>query len=219
MSLDLWTAVDRYVNEQIVGEDDVLRDAVAAADRAGLPQIAVTPNQGKLLYLLARLRGAHRVLEIGTLAGYSTIWLGRALEPGGRLITLELDPKHAQVARNNIARARLADVVDLRVGRALDILPSLKADAPFDLVFIDADKEHVPEYYDWAKTLSGPGAVIVVDNVVREGELIDPSSSDPRVLGVRRLHEIIGRDRAVQATTIQIVGAKGYDGMTIALVR
>jgi predicted O-methyltransferase YrrM len=132
MSLDLWTAVDRYVNEQIVDEDDVLRDAVAAADRAGLPQIAVTPNQGKLLYLLARLRGAHRVLEIGTLAGYSTIWLGRALEPGGRLITLELDPKHAQVARNNIARARLADVVDLRVGRALDILPSLKADAPFD---------------------------------------------------------------------------------------
>ena len=219
MTLDVWTAVDRYVNEQIVGEDDALREAIAAADRAGLPQIAVTPSQGKLLYLLARLRGARNVLEIGTLGGYSTIWLGRAVQPGGRVTSLEIDAKHAKVARENVARAGLADVVTVRIGRALDILPSLKELWPFDFVFIDADKEQVPQYYEWARTLTGPGALIIIDNVVRDGQLIDAATSDPRVRGVRRLHELVSRDAGVEATTIQIVGAKGYDGMTVALVR
>ena len=219
MSLDLWTAVDHYVNEQIVGEDDALRKVIAAADRAGLPQIAVTPSQGKLLYLLARLRGARNVLEIGTLGGYSTIWLGRAVQPGGRVTSLEIDAKHAKVARENVARAGLADVVTVRIGRALDILPSLKELWPFDFVFIDADKEQVPQYYEWARTLTGPGALIIIDNVVRDGQLIDAATSDARVRGVRRLHELVSRDAGVEATTIQIVGAKGYDGMTVALVR
>ena len=219
MSLDLWTAVDCYVNEQIVNEDDALREAIAAADRAGLPQIAVTPSQGKLLYLLARLRGARNVLEIGTLGGYSTIWLGRAVQPGGRVTSLEIDVKHAKVARENVARAGLADVVTVRIGRALDILPSLKELWPFDFVFIDADKEQVPQYYEWARTLTGPGALIIIDNVVRDGQLIDAATSDARVRGVRRLHELVSRDAGVEATTIQIVGAKGYDGMTVALVR
>jgi predicted O-methyltransferase YrrM len=219
MTLDVWTAVDRYVNEQIVGEDDALREAIAAADRAGLPQIAVTPSLGKLLYLLARLRGARNVLEIGTLGGYSTIWLGRAVQPGGRVTSLEIDAKHAKVARENVARAGLADVVTVRIGRALDILPSLKELWPFDFVFIDADKEQVPHYYEWARTLTGPGALIIIDNVVRDGQLIDAVTSDLRVRGVRHLHELVSRDAGVEATTIQIVGAKGYDGMTIALVR
>jgi predicted O-methyltransferase YrrM len=218
MSLELWTAVDRYVNEQVVGEADALREALAAADRAGLPPIAVTPSQGKLLHLLARLRGARKILEIGTLGGYSTIWLGQALRPGGRLITLEIDPTHAEVARANVARAGLAEIVDIRVGSALDVLPSLDTFAPFDLVFIDADKERVPDYFARAKTLSRSGTLIIVDNVVRDGELINGSSTDPRVRGVRRLHELIANDPSVEATTIQIVGAKGYDGMTIALV-
>ena len=219
MSLDLWTAVDRYVNEHVVGEDDVLREATAACERAGLPPISVTPSQGKLLFLLARLRGAGHVLEIGTLGGYSTIWLARAVAPEGRVVTIEIDPKHADVARANVTRAGVSAIVDIRVGNALDVLPSLGAHEAFDLVFIDADKERVPEYYEWALKLSAPGSLVIVDNVVRDGHLIDASGADPRVQGVRRLHELIAGDSRVQATTIQTVGAKGYDGFSLVLVQ
>lgn len=218
MNLDVWTAVDRYVNDRVVFEDDALRAATDAASRAGLPAISVTPAQGKFLYLLARASGARLILELGTLAGYSTIWLARAAGPGGRVITLEADPKHAAVARENLARARLDRMVDVRVGPALETLPSLTDAAPFDLVFIDADKPNVPEYFDWAIKLSRPGTLIVVDNVVREGALVDDANTDPSVLGVRRLHERLSRDERVAATTLQTVGAKGYDGITLAIV-
>ena len=219
MGVELWTAVDRYVNAHVVAEDDVLREATAACERAGLPPISVTPSQGKLLFLLARLRRAGNVLEIGTLGGYSTIWLARAVAPDGQVVTIEIDPKHADVAGANITRAALSPIVDIRVGNALDVLPSLGAHPPFDLVFIDADKEHVPEYYEWALKLSAPGSLVIVDNVVREGHLIDATGADARVQGVRRLHELIAGDSTVQATTIQTVGAKGYDGFTLVLVQ
>lgn len=215
---ELWTAVDRYIDDHLVSEDDVLRAATQAAADAGLPAISVTPAQGKLLSLLARASGARVVLEMGTLAGYSTIWLGRAVGPNGRVITLEADPKHAAVARDNLARAGLERVVDVRVGRALDILPSLTGVAPFDLVFIDADKPNVPEYFTWAIELSRPGTLILVDNVVRDGALVDDATTDPNVVGVRRLHELLAGDQRVAATTIQTVGAKGYDGITLAIV-
>ena len=215
---ELWTAVDRYLDEQVVGEDADLAAATEATVRAGLPQISVTPTQGKLLYLLARAIGARAILELGTLAGYSTIWLGRAVAPAGRVISLELDPAHAKVARENIARAGLEHSVDIRVGAALEILPGLTDEGPFDFVFIDADKPNVPEYFEWAIRLSRPGAVIIVDNVVRDGKVADAESTDPSVLGVRRLHEQLPGDDRITATTIQTVGAKGHDGFTIALV-
>ena len=218
MTLELWTAVDQYITENIVLEDDVLRAATAAATQAGLPPISVTPGEGKLLYLLARLMGAHTVLEIGTLAGYSTIWLARALGARGRVITLEADPSHAAVAQENLARAGLDTIVDVRVGKALDTLPGVESIAPFDLIFIDADKENNPDYFQWALRLSRSGSLIVVDNVVRSGEVIDPETTDPRVLGVRRLNALISAEQRVSATTIQTVGAKGYDGFTLARV-
>lgn len=216
--LDLWTAVDKYLDEQVVGEDPDLVAATEATARAGLPQISVTPTQGKLLYVLARAIGARSILELGTLAGYSTIWLGRAVAPKGKVISLELDPKHAAVARENLARAGLGSVVDVQVGAALEILPQLADEAPFDFVFIDADKPNVPEYFEWAVRLSRPGALIIVDNVVRDGKVADAGNSDPSVLGVRRLHEQLPGDDRVTATTVQTVGAKGHDGFTIALV-
>ncbi|MGH7679158.1 MAG: O-methyltransferase [Gemmatimonadaceae bacterium] len=215
---ELWTAVDKYLDEQVVGEDADLAAATEATVRAGLPQISVTPTQGKLLYLLARAIGARAILELGTLAGYSTIWLGRAVAQDGRVISLELDPAHAKVARENIARAGLEETVDIRVGAALEILPGLADEGPFDFVFIDADKPNVPEYFEWAIRLSRPGAIIIVDNVVRDGRVVDAESTDPSVLGVRRLHEQLPGDDRVTATTIQTVGAKGHDGFTIALV-
>lgn len=218
MTQDLWTRVDDYITTQVVAEDDVLRAVLPAADRAGLPQIAVTPAQGKLLYLVAKMLGARNVLEIGTLAGYSTIWLARAVGSSGRVVTQELDATHAAVARENFARAGLTNV-ELHVGRALNTLPTLQSSVPYDLVFIDADKENVPAYFDWAMKLTRPGAVIIVDNVVREGALIEADTDDARVLGVRRLHELIASDTRIEATTIQTVGAKGYDGLTIARVR
>jgi predicted O-methyltransferase YrrM len=218
MSSELWSAVDQYITASVVGEDPVLRAATDATVEAGLPQISVTPGQGKLLYLLARLQGARRVLEVGTLAAYSTIWLARAVGAKGKVITLESDAKHAAVARENIARARLSDIVDVREGRALETLPDVAPDAPFDLIFIDADKPAVPEYFQWALRLSKPGSLIIVDNVVREGAVIDSDSTDPSVIGVRRLHELLAKEPRVSATTIQTVGSKGYDGLTIALV-
>jgi len=211
-----WEEVDRYIGETLVRADDALEAALAASDAAGLPAISVSPAHGKLLWLLARMLDARRILEIGTLAGYSAIWLARGLAAGGRLVTLEALEKHAAVARKNIARAGLAEVVEIRVGRALDELPGLQA--PFDLSFIDADKQNNAEYFRWALKLSRPGSLIVVDNVVREGAVIDARSRDASVQGVRRLNELIAAEPRVAATAIQTVGLKGYDGFALALV-
>jgi predicted O-methyltransferase YrrM len=220
MNQDQWTAVDRYVTNLVVRPDAALDAALAAGVAAGLPAINVAPNQGKLLHLLARLQGARNILEIGTLAGYSTIWLARALPPDGRQVTLEVDPGHADVARSNIVRAGLSGIVTIRVGRALDTLPQLAAEGagPFDLTFIDADKVNIPEYFVWALKRSHVGSVIVVDNVVRDGAVIDATSTDANILGVRRLNDLLAAEPRVSATTIQTVGSKGYDGFTLAVV-
>ena len=217
---DQWAAVDRYLNDLLVREDDVLQAARRAAAEAGLPNIHVAPNQGKLLHLLARTVRASQVLEIGTLGGYSTIWLARALPPGGRVVTLEFEPKHAAVARENFARAGLADRIDLRVGRAIELLPVLEAEkvAPFDLVFIDADKPSTPDYLTWALKLTRPGSLIVIDNVVRDGKVADAASEDANVRGVRRALELLAADPHLTATAFQTVGSKGYDGLAVALV-
>ncbi|MCC0094748.1 MULTISPECIES: O-methyltransferase [Streptomyces] len=218
MGQQTWTAVDDYFDGLLVEEDEALLAANADAASAGLPAHQVAPNQGKLLHLLARIRGARTVLEIGTLGGYSTIWLARALPPGGRLVTLEADPRCADVAAANIARAGLADVVDIRRGRAVDLLPELTGLAPFDLVFIDADKPSNPDYLKWALELTRPGSVIIGDNVVRDGAVVDPDSTDPRVQGVRRFTELIAEHPRLTATALQTVGGKGYDGLVMALV-
>jgi predicted O-methyltransferase YrrM len=220
MTQNQWAAVDQYVTDLLVRPDAALEAALQTSAAAGLPAINVTPNQGKLLQLLARLQGARTILEIGTLGGYSTIWLARALPKGGRLITLESDPKHAEIARANIARAGLADVVELRLGLALNTLPQLAAEGrgPFDLIFIDADKPSNPDYFRWALKLSRRGSLIVVDNVVRKGAVIDATSADPTIQGVRRLYELIAAEPRVSATAIQTVGSKGYDGFALALV-
>ncbi|WP_432130103.1 O-methyltransferase [Streptomyces tendae] len=220
MAQQTWTAVDDYFNDLLVEEDDALLKAVASQDAAGLPPHHVSPNQGKLLSLLATLRGARRILEIGTLGGYSTIWLARALPADGRLVTLEADAAYAAVAAANISHAGLDGIVDLRVGRAVDSLPQLadEEQGPFDLVFIDADKPSNPLYLEWALRLTRPGSVIIGDNVVRDGAVVDATSSDPRVQGVRRFTELISEHPRLTATTIQTVGAKGYDGFTLALV-
>jgi len=220
MSQDRWTAVDSYISDLLVRPDEALEAALEGSEAAGLPAIQVAANQGKLLHLLARLQGARSILEVGTLGGYSTIWLARALPPGGRLITLELEPRHAEVARANIARAGLAERVEVRVGPASESLPRLTQEGvePFDLVFIDADKEGYPDYLGWALRLTRPGSLIVADNVVRGGALIDPDSSDPRVQAVRRFIELVAAEPCLDATVIQTVGSKGYDGLAFALV-
>ena len=221
MDENRWSEVDDYLNRLYVPEDPVLEAALAASAAAGLPDIQVTPMQGRLLTVLALALGARRILEVGTLGGYSTICLARALPPGGRLVTLELEPRHAEVARANLARAGFGkDVAEVRVGPALDLLPALAAEggAPFDLVFLDADKPNTPAYFDWALRLARPGTLIVADNVIRHGEVVDPASEDDRVQGMRRFHEQAGADPRVAATTIQTVGSKGYDGLTLAVV-
>ena len=220
MSQEQWTAVDRYLTDTLLSPDAVLEAALKTSAEAGLPSINVTPNQGKLLQLLAQAQGARNILEVGTLGGYSTIWLARVLPPGGRLITLELEPNYAEVARTNIARAGLADVVEWRVGAALETLPQLVAEryGPFDFIFIDADKANYPGYFMWALKLSRRGTVIVADNVVRKGAVIDAASTDPLVLGVRRFHELVAAEPRVSATAIQTVGSKGYDGFTLMIV-
>ncbi len=214
-----WTAVDDYFNGHLVGDDPVLAAALADSAAAGLPAHHVAPNQGKLLHLLARIRGARRILEIGTLGGYSTIWLARALPSGGRLVTLEADARHAEVARGNLRRATLDGVVELRTGPALRTLPELAAtEDPFDLVFIDADKPANPDYLAWSLRLTRPGSVIIGDNVVREGKVVEPVHPDPRVQGVRRFTELVAEHPALEATALQTVGAKGWDGFVLALV-
>jgi predicted O-methyltransferase YrrM len=224
MSEAQWTAVDRYLADLFVGSDPALDAALDASDAAGLPQIAVSPTHGKLLHILARSvmtnggPGARKILEIGTLGGYSTIWLARALPAGGRLISLEANPKHAEVSRANIARAGLAGKVEVRVGKALDTLPTLTSEAPFDLVFIDADKEGYCDYLAWSLKLTRPGSLIVADNVVRKGAVADPASPDSMVQGVRRFNQMLATEPRVAATAIQTVGCKGYDGFAIAAV-
>jgi predicted O-methyltransferase YrrM len=216
-----WNAVDQYITDRLVPRDPVVEAALQASAAAGLPSIQVSPNQGKLLQLLVQIRGARRILEIGTLGGYSTIWLARALGPGGQLVTLELDADYAEVARANLARAQLSSVVEQRIGPALATLAQLvkEKQASFDFVFIDADKQRTPEYFEWALKLSHPGSVIVVDNVVRNGALLDAHTTDPGVQGMRRFFEMLTREPRVSATALQTVGSKGYDGFAIMLVK
>ena len=220
MQPEQWNTVDRYICDSLVPPDPVLDGALRFCAELGLPAIHISPNQGKLLHILARSINARNILEIGTLGGYSAIWLARALPIGGRLVTLEIDAKYSEIARVNIANASLTNLVEFRVGRAIDTLPRLMAErrGPFDLIFIDADKENIPEYFTWSVKLARPGSLIVVDNVVRNGALADPTNSDPNVRGVRRFHEMLAMAKHVTATTIQTVGSKGYDGFTIALV-
>lgn len=220
MNQSQWTAVDEYFTDLLVPSDSSLDAALKASVDAGMPAIHVAPNQGKLLQLFARMIGAKKILEIGTLGGYSTIWMARALQAGGRLVTLEFDETHAAVARSNIARAGLADKVEVRTGRALETLPKLAAEGvgPFDLIFIDADKVSTSEYFSWALKLARIGSLIVVDNVVREGAVIDSASKDASVQGVRRFNMALSTERRVSATAFQTVGSKGYDGLAIALV-
>jgi predicted O-methyltransferase YrrM len=215
---DLWSRVDDYLDSALVGSDAALVAALAASADAALPHIAVAPNQGKLLHLLARIGGARRILEVGTLGGYSTIWLARALPPDGHLVTLEIDPRHAAVARSNVDRAGVGALVDIRVGPALETLPTLVDGDPFDLTFIDADKQHNADYFAWALRLSRPGSVIVVDNVVRQGAVADPNTDNEAALGVRRLFELMASEPRVSATAIQTVGVKGHDGLAVAVV-
>jgi predicted O-methyltransferase YrrM len=221
MTQELWTAVDRYLVESLIPRDPLLEEALQANTAAGLPTIDVAPNQGKLLNLLARIQNARRILEIGTLGGYSTIWLARALPSDGKLVTLEVEAKHAEVAKANIERAGLSSLVELRLGPALDSLAQLCAEGvrPFDFIFIDADKQNIPGYLEWSLRLSHPGTIIITDNVVRDGAVINPDDPDPRVQGVRRFFEMLAADPRIDATTLQTVGSKGYDGFTLAVVR
>jgi predicted O-methyltransferase YrrM len=220
MTQDRWSAVDDYLCGQLVPADEVLESALWASAAAGLPEISVSPAQGKMLHLLARAQGARRILEIGTLGGYSAIWLARALPPDGHLITLEADTRHAEVARENLALAGLADRTEVRVGRAQETLPHLIASGAgaFDLIFIDADKPGYPDYLRWSLDLARPGTVLVADNVVRDGAVADPASTDPNVRGMRQFIELLAAEPRVSATAIQTVGSKGYDGFVLAVV-
>ncbi len=220
MTPEIWTAVDRYIDEALGLSDEVLATTIAANADGGLPAIDVTASQGAFLNILARLAGARRILEIGTLGGFSTIWLARAVPAGGQVVTLEFDPGHAAVAKRNLVRAGLDHIVDIRVGKALDSLVSIEAEGgtPFDFVFIDADKPNNAHYFDWALKLTCHGSVIVIDNIVRDGGLADSQSEDASIRASREAVEMMGAEPRVAATVIQTVGAKGYDGFAIAVV-
>lgn len=220
MAQEQWIAVDRYIEQMLVASDEALERAIKASAEAGLPGIQVSPAQGKLLQILARAMGARRILEIGTLGGYSTIWLARALSAGGRLITLEVNPKHAEVARSNIARAGLTEMVELRLGPALETLQQLAAEKQpaFDVVFIDADKPGYADYFTWVLKLTRQGSLIIADNVVRKGAVADPASEDANVRGIRKFNEAVQKEPRVSGTAIQTVGSKGYDGLAILVV-
>jgi len=221
MDKELWANVDRYIADLLVPSDKSLDEALKASAAAELPPINVSPTQGKLLMLIAQIQGATSILEIGTLGGYSTIWLARGLpRDGGHLITLEVDAKHAQVARGNIARAGFAERVELILGKAIDSLGQLAANSrgPFDLIFIDADKASLPEYFQASLKLSRAGTVIIIDNVIRDGKVIDAASTDKDIQGVRRMNEMLAAEKRVSATAIQTVGSKGYDGFAIVRV-
>ncbi|MEO5995347.1 MAG: O-methyltransferase [Chitinophagaceae bacterium] len=220
MEKELFERVDQYISDLFIGNDQVLFSTEKSIITANIPQISVSPSQGKFLHILARLNNAKKILEIGTLAGYSTIWLARALPENGKLITLEFDPMHAAVAQKNISNAGLDSIVDIRVGKAVELLPLIEAEgiAPFDLIFIDADKPPYPEYLEWALKLSRPGTLIIGDNVIREGKVLDPDHADDRVQGVQRFNKMLAANPAVTATIIQTVGAKDHDGIAIAIV-
>ena len=219
-SYETWTAVDQYYTDLLIESDPVLEEALRASDAAELPQINVAPNQGKLLHMLVKMHGAKTLLEIGTLGGYSTIWLARALPDNGRLITLEYEPHHAEVARANIERAGLSDKVEIRVGAAADHLPTIAGEGHiFDFVFIDADKPSNPIYFDWSLKLTRPGGVIILDNVARSGAVIDADSVDESVQGTRQVLEMIANEPRIEATAIQTVGSKGYDGFCMMRVK
>lgn len=220
MSIERWAAVDEYYSKLLMPPDTVLQHALDRSNEAELPAINVAANQGKMLMILAQMQRAERILEIGTLGGYSTIWLARALPSGGKLITLEYEQKHANVAAGNIKHAGLADKVEIRVGSAADTLPSLVEEGvpAFDLIFIDADKPGYPEYFEWAMKLSRTGTVIIADNVVRDGEVINKQSEDERVTGIRAFNQVVTQEKRFNATVIQTVGSKGYDGFMIGIV-
>jgi|SRR6266702_2048263 len=220
MTQNIWEAVDKYLDTMLIPQDSALEDALKAAEAAELPAIQVSSVQGKLLHLLARILGARKILEIGTLGGYSTIWMARALPDGGRVITLEADPKHAEVARKNFARAGVENKIELRLGKALDTLPQVAADrlGPFDLVFIDANKSNMPEYFEWALKLARKGSIIIADNVVRAGAVLDAESKDADIQGIRRFLEMAGKEKRVSATALQTVSTKNYDGFAFLLV-
>ncbi len=220
MTQERWTAVDNYITNLFVPSDPALDAALNASGEAGLPSIQVSAAQGKMLHLLARALGARKILEIGTLGGYSTIWLARALPPDGSLITLEAEPRHAEVARANIARAGLASAVELRLGRAQETLPQLLAEGrgPFDLIFIDADKPGYSVYLEWSLRLARPGTLIIADNVVRKGQVADSEGGDANVEGIRAFNQALAAEKRVSATEIQTVGSKGYDGFALAVV-
>ena len=220
MSQDLWDSVDGYIHEKLLADDRALEETLKASEAAGLMPIAVSPSQGKMLHLLAKLRGAQRILEIGTLGGYSSLWMAKALPPGGKLITLEIDPKAAQVARANFKRAGLEKVIELKLAPALDSLKQLvqeKAPA-FDMVFIDADKPGYPDYLSWSLKLSRVGTLFILDNMVRKGEIVTAPEGDERVIGARKTYELIAKEPRLDATDIQTVGLKGHDGFVMALV-
>lgn len=221
MNQDLFQAVDHYIETLFAPEDEALAATQRSLNQTTMPHASVSPNQGKLLSMLAQLCHARNILEIGTLAGYSTLWLARALPPDGRLITLEYDPVNARVAQQNIARAGLEAIVDIRVGKALELLPQIAAEGagPFDMVFIDADKPPYTDYFEWAVRLARPGAVIVADNVIRDGKVLDDHSSDEKVLGVQRFNAMLAANPSVTATIVQMVGVKDYDGMALAIVK
>ncbi|UKK98797.1 O-methyltransferase [Brevibacillus brevis] len=220
MNKEQWTAVDHYFTDKLLEADSVLDTVLQENAAAGLPAIDVAPNQGKFLHLLARIQSARSILEIGTLGGYSTIWLARALPADGRLITLEYDPKHAEVAQANITRAGLDQIVEVKVGLALDSLIQLHKEnqGPFDFIFIDADKKGNPDYFQWALKLSRKGTVIITDNVVRSGQVVDETSTDPNIVGVRQFTDLVAEEQSVSGTVVQTVGSKGYDGFAIMLV-
>jgi len=215
---DNWRLADDYLVDTLIGHDPALERVIAIQEDAGLPAIEVAPVAGKLLHLLARIAGARRVLEIGTLGGYSTIWLARGVAEGGLVVTIEAEPRNAEIARTNIDAAGLADRVDIVVGRAADVLPTLAGTEPFDLVFIDADKESNTLYLDWAARLGHPGTVVVVDNIGREGDIVDGDTADSKVSGTRAGLEMLGTDRRFDATALQTVGIKGWDGFALAVV-
>jgi predicted O-methyltransferase YrrM len=221
MSNELWTAVDTYIAQNLIPSDPALEETLKANAEAGLPSIDVSPAEGKFLHLLAKIKGARRILEVGTLGGYSTIWLARALPQDGKLITLEVVPKHAEIAAKNIARAGLASLVEQRVGPALESLAQLQAEhtAPFDLIFVDADKPNNPNYLDWALKLSHPGTIIITDNVIREGDILKADDPDPTIQGTRQFFEKLGSNPRLEATALQTVGCKKHDGFAIAIVK
>ena len=220
MTQEIWTSVETFFEGSLIHEDDALRTAQEAATAGSLPPIEVSAAMGKFMHLLARMMGARNILEIGTLGGYSTIWLARALADGGKVITLEMSPKHAEVAKGNFARAGVAEKVELRLGKALDTLHQLASEkrGPFDLIFIDANKSNMPEYFEWSLRLARRGSVIIADNVVRNGAVLDANTTDADIQGVRRFAEMAGREKRVNATVLQTVNGKGYDGFALMLV-